>query len=257
MTSPAETPLKKSHNSDTFDSFDYNDNSVLRRYGKHVFRPDPREPLPSAEQFCQRIVDWAVEHEVDHYSFLSFPHNSAACEKQESLIDLKYTFENGLQGEPRILLPTELLLKGEADGSSFPSGGLRHTHRARAYNVWDRANEVFIRRKNKVMYIPAMLVAHNGEALDDMAIYRKSEAVMKETASALLHALGVPHKEVFLALGLEQEFFVVPKTAYLQRQDLRMAGRCLFGRVAAKNQQFSDHYYGKIPGKVEEILKEV
>ena len=95
-----------------------------------------------------------------------------------------------------------------------------------------------------------MLVAHNGEALDDMTIYRKSEAVMKQTASALLQALGVPHKEVFLALGLEQEFFVVPKAAYLHRQDLRATGRCLFGRVAAKNQQFSDHYYGKIPGKI-------
>jgi glutamine synthetase len=60
-----------------------------------------------------------------------------------------------------------------------------------------------------------------------------------------------------LALGLEQEFFVVPKKTFLQRQDLRMAGRCLFGRVAAKNQQFSDHYYGKMPVRVEDILKEV
>jgi glutamine synthetase len=191
MTSPAETPLKKSHNSDTFDSFEYEENSVLQRFAKYVYKSDPQEPLPSAEKFCQKIVHWAAEHEVDHYSFLSFPRNSAACEKQESLIDLKYTFERTLVGEPRIHLPTDLLLKGEADGSSFPSGGLRHTHRARAYNVWDRANEVFIRRKNKVMYIPAMLIAHNGEALDDMAIYRKSETVMKETASALLHALGV------------------------------------------------------------------
>lgn len=44
-------------------------------------------------------------------------------------------------------------------------------------------NEIFIRRKNKVMYIPSMLVAHNGEVLDDMGIYRKSEAVMKRAAS--------------------------------------------------------------------------
>ena len=62
MTSPTEIPLKKNDNSDTFDSMDYNDNSVLRRYGKHVFKLDPREPLLSAEKFSQRIVDWAVEH---------------------------------------------------------------------------------------------------------------------------------------------------------------------------------------------------
>ena len=90
-----------------------------------------------------------------------------------------------------------------------------------------------------------------------MAIFRKSEAVMKESASKMLTALEIPHKEVFLALGLEQEFFVVPKKAYLQRQDLRFVGRCLFGRVGAKSQQFSDHYYAKIPNKIEQILKEV
>lgn len=90
-----------------------------------------------------------------------------------------------------------------------------------------------------------------------MTIYKKSEAVMKQAASEMLSTLGVEHKEVFLALGLEQEFFVVPKKAFINRTDLRMTGRCLFGRVAAKNQQFSDHYYGKIPSNVEEILKEV
>jgi glutamine synthetase len=88
-----------------------------------------------------------------------------------------------------------------------------------------------------------------------MTIFRKSEAVMKDSASKMLTALGIPHKDVFLALGLEQEFFVVPKKAYLQRQDLRFAGRCLLGRLGAKSQQFSDHYYAKIPNKIEQILK--
>jgi glutamine synthetase len=155
----------------------------LQKYAKYVFKPDVLEPILTPEETCQKIVHWAREHEVDHYSFLSFPRNSAACEKQESLIDLKYMFDHGLVGQPRLHLPTDLLLKGEADGSSFPSGGLRTTHRARAYNVWDRANEIFIRRKNKVMYIPSLLITHNGEALDDMTIYRKSEAVMKQAAS--------------------------------------------------------------------------
>ena len=198
----------------------------------------------------ERIVEWAVGQDVDHYSFLSFPYNSTACEKQESFLDLKYIYDNGLEGKPRTQLHPELLLKGEADGSSFPSGGLRQTHRARAYNLWDRASEIFIRRKNKVVYIPSMLVTHSGDALDDMTIFRKSEAVMKAAASKMLNALGVEHKDVFLALGLEQEFFVVPKSAQLKREDLRMTGRCLFGRVPAKNQQFSDHYYAKIPHKV-------
>jgi glutamine synthetase len=66
------------------------------------------------------------------------------------------------------------LIKGEADGSSFPSGGLRFTHQARAYTLWDQQSEVFIRRKNKVLYIPALLVTHQGDALDDKTIFRKS-----------------------------------------------------------------------------------
>lgn len=31
----------------------------------------------------------------------------------------------------------KLLIGGEADGSSFPSGGLRVTSQARAYTIWD------------------------------------------------------------------------------------------------------------------------
>jgi len=36
------------------------------------------------------------------------------------------------------------------------------------------------------MYIPSMLLTHNGEALDDKTIFRKSELVMKQAAKAML-----------------------------------------------------------------------
>jgi glutamine synthetase len=80
---------------------------------------------------------------------------------------------------------------------------------------------------------------------------------MKEAAKKMLQKIGIKCKDVFIALGLEQEFFVVPKSAYQQRQDLRYTGRTLIGSVGAKNQQFSDHYYAKLPHKIEDILKEV
>jgi glutamine synthetase len=85
-----------------------------------------------------------------------------------------------------LALDKSVLDKGEADGSSFPSGGLRHTHRARAYTLRDPQSEIFIRPKSKVMYVPALLVTHNGEALDDKTLFRKSEAVMKRNAMKLL-----------------------------------------------------------------------
>ena len=124
------------------------------------------------------------------------------CEKQESLIDLKYFYLNGIRAETRLLLNKEYLAKGETDGSSFPSGGLRFTHRARAYMIIDPLSDIFIRRKNKIMYIPSLLVTHHGMALDDKTIFRKTESVMKTAALNLLKSLGKNAKEIFLALGL-------------------------------------------------------
>jgi len=124
------------------------------------------------------------------------------CEKQESLIDLKYFYLNGIRTETRLLLNKEYLTKGETDGSSFPSGGLRFTHRARAYMIRDPLSDIFIRRKNKIMYIPSLLVTHHGLALDDKTIFRKTESVTKTAALNLLKSLGKNAKEIFLALGL-------------------------------------------------------
>ena len=107
------------------------------------------------------------------------------------------------------------------------------------------------------MYIPSLLVTHNGEALDDKTIFRKTERIMKATATRLLQRLGKNPQDILLNLGLEQEFFVVPKTAYLQRPDLLFTGRTLVGKVGAKHQQFSDHYYGKMPVEIESILNEI
>ena len=87
-------------------------------------------------------------------------------------------------------LDHDILIKSETDGSSFPSGGLRTTHQARAYTIRDPQSEIFIRRKKKLMYFPSLLVTHNGEALDDKTLFRKTEAVMKATATRLLQKLG-------------------------------------------------------------------
>ena len=126
------------------------------------------------------------------------------CEKQESFIDIKYVYDKIFKGEPRLYISPDLLLKGEADGSSFPSGGLRVTHQARAYTLWDQSTEIFIRKNNKVMYIPSLLVTHYGDALDDITIFKKSEIVLKESVSNLLNIMGVKHKDIIMCLGLEQ-----------------------------------------------------
>jgi glutamine synthetase len=59
-----------------------------------------------------------------------------------------------------------------------------------------------------------------------------------------------------MALGIEQEFFVVRRDVVRERLDLKTLGRTLIGKLPPKHQQFADHYYGKLPNKIEKVLGE-
>ena len=43
-------------------------------------------------------------------------------------------------------------------------------------------------------------------------------------------------------IGLEQEFFLIPREAYYGRPDLQMCGRTLIGAMPARGQELCDHY---------------
>jgi glutamine synthetase len=200
---------------------------------------------------AEEILSWAKEKGATHYTFLAYPHTSTISEKHESFIDVKYIFEgSNIKPIVRHRLTGEMLVKGEGDGSSFPSGGLRATHQARGYTIWDPQSHPYIRKRNNLLYIPSFLVSHHGDALDDKTLFRASEKLLKNNCLELLKKLGIKAKSVVMTLGLEQEFFVVPKKAFNQRLDLRNLGRALVGVLPAKNQQFGDHYYGKLPQKI-------
>lgn len=109
------------------------------------------------------------------------------------------------------------LIKGEGDGSSVPSGGLRQTHIARAYMLWDNDSNLYIRRRNNTLYIPSLLVSHDGKALDMKTLFRMSENALEKSALSLLLKLGVEATGTKMFLGLEQEYFVVPTEAYNKR----------------------------------------
>jgi glutamine synthetase len=110
-----------------------------------------------------------------------------------------------------------VLIKGEGDGSSFPSGGLRATHTARGYTLWDPHSLLFVNRKKNVLYIPSLLVSHHGHALDDKTLFRQSERLLNKVTVELLNKLGVNTKSTVMLLGLEQEFFAIPNFAYESR----------------------------------------
>ena len=52
---------------------------------------------------------------------------------------------------------------GETDGSSYPNGGLRATHRAGAYLTVDPTSPIFLR--GDTIFIPSCLVSYYGHAV--------------------------------------------------------------------------------------------
>ena len=47
-------------------------------------------------------------------------------------------------------------------------------------------------------------------------------------------------------VGPEQEYFLIDRKLYEQREDLKLTGRTLFGAKAPKGQELDDHYFGAI-----------
>ena len=149
-----------------------------------------------------------------------------------------------------------MLIKGEPDASSFPSGGLRATFEARGYTYWDVTSPVFIR--DNVLCVPTVFVSYNGEALDRKEPLLKSIAALSKAATIVVNLFGDKEvKSCNISVGLEQEYFLIDRKYYNERLDLKLCGRTLFGTPATKGQELDDHYFGSIPSRVSSFMKEV
>lgn len=74
----------------------------------------------------------------------------------------------------------------------------------------------------------------------------------------LLRLLGnTTSTKVTAGVGPEQEYFIVDRDKYLQRDDLVFTGRTLFGAPAPKGQELDDQYFGVIPERVGSFMKEL
>ena len=147
------------------------------------------------------------------------------------------------------------LLQGESDGSSYPNGGLRATHRAGAYLTPDPTSPVFIR--DDVVYVPSVMVSYDGLAFDEkLPLLRSADALAKE-GSRLMNALGYKVEDVFANIGLEQEFFFVSRYLFKQRPDLLLSGRTVMGKLAARGQELSDHYMAPLTGNALACMQEI
>lgn len=239
------------------------DDAVMReRLPKSVYKKlkqtieDGSELDPSiADVVAHAMKDWAVDNGATHYTHWFQPLTGVTAEKHDSFIT-----SPDAAGRVLMDLLGKELIKGEADGSSFPSGGLRATFEARGYTTWDCTSPAFLKKDalGVTLCIPTAFCSYGGEALDKKTpLLRSMEAIDKQ-AVRIFHLFGnTAVKRVIPSVGPEQEYFLVDREKYLQRKDLIYTGRTLFGAMPPKGQEMDDHYYGVIRERVGAFMKEL
>ncbi len=244
----------------------------LEQFGKHTFdRVMMKKMLPKevfqhltqvmegreklsikmADSIANAMKDWAVSHGATHYTHWFQPLTGSPAEKHDSFVDWK--------GETLIeKFSGKLLLRGEPDASSFPSGGLRSTHQARGYTVWDPTSLPFLWKSGGavVLCIPSCFFSWTGEALDMKIPLMRSDAKLNQAALRLTKLFGITATHVFSTLGCEQEYFLVDKMLYLLRPDLLLTGRTLIGSASSKEQELDAHYFRAIKERVLAYIQE-
>ena len=202
-----------------------------------------------AEVVANAMKDWALENGCTHYTHWFQPMTGLTAEKHDSFI--QPTDDRTVIME----FSGKELVMGEPDASSFPSGGLRATFEARGYTAWDPTSFAFI--KDHSLYIPTSFVSYTGEVLDKKTPLLRSEAAIDKAARRVLALFGKFPKRVVSYVGPEQEYFLVDEDLYSARPDLSLTERTLLGHESAKNQQLDDHYFGAIPSRVQEFMKDL
>ena len=202
-----------------------------------------------ADAVAAGMKQWAEENGVTHYTHWFQPLTEGTAEKHDSFIE--HDHKGGMIEE----FEGKLLMQQEPDASSFPSGGIRATFEARGYSAWDPTSPVFI--IDDTLCIPTIFISYTGEALDYKAPVLRALSAVNKAATDVAQYFYPDVKKVVSNLGWEQEYFLVDEDLYAARPDLMMTGRTLMGHDSAKNQQMDDHYFGTIPMRVAQFMREL
>ena len=203
-----------------------------------------------ADEIACAMKDWATELGATHFTHWFQPMTGFTAEKHDSFITPT--------GDGRILmeLSGKELSRGEADASSFPSGGLRATFEARGYTAWDPTSYAFV--KDKTLCIPTIFCSYSGNTLDKKTPLLRSMHALDQQCIRILRLFGnTEAQHVIPQVGAEQEYFLIDKGDYRRREDLRLCGRTLFGAKPPKGQELDDHYYGAIKPRVAAFMHEL
>ena len=210
------------------------DDKAMRRYlPKNVYK-SLRKTIDLGRRLDPAVADvvanamktWAMERGADHYTHVFYPLTGLTAEKHDSFLD-----PDG-KGGAIAQFGGNALVQGEADGSSFPSGGLRSTFEARGYTAWDVTSPAYLMESpaGMVLCIPTVFLSWTGIALDKKTPILRSNQALNQQAARVLRLFGVePTMPISSNGGLEQEYFLIDGTFVSARPDLLIAGRAIFG----------------------------
>lgn len=209
-----------------------------------------------ASGVARAMKDWALSKGATHFTHWFQPMTGSTAEKYNSFLE-----KHSYNAEPIAEFSGKSLIKGEADGSSFPSGGLRATFEARGYTTWDCTSPAFFKRDEYgtgTLCIPTAFCSFSGEALDEKTPLLRSMDAISKQAVRLLRLLGDNETErVIPTVGGEQEYFLIDRSHFLKRKDLVYTGRTLFGTPPSKGQELADQYYAATPDRVAKFMREL
>ncbi|MFD0837128.1 glutamine synthetase III [Mariniflexile aquimaris] len=257
--SSANKPIvveEKERRSDLFGKNVFNENTMRQyltkdafvgvmnaiQYGKKIDRS-------IADQVASSMKDWALSKGVTHYTHWFQPLTGTTAEKHDAFFE---TVGNGMAIEK---FGGSQLVQQEPDASSFPSGGIRNTFEARGYTAWDPTSPAFI--YGTTLCIPTIFVAYTGEALDYKTPLLRALNAVDNAATDVCKYFDKNVKKVTSSLGWEQEYFLIDRLLAASRPDITLTGRTLLGHSSAKGQQLDDHYFGSIPSRALNFMREL
>ncbi len=212
---------------------------------KYYIDKDKKIDNETADAVAAAAKTWAIAKGVTHYTHWFQPLTGATAEKHDTFFDGNEKIEK---------FKGSALVQQEPDASSFPSGGMRSTFEARGYTAWDPSSPIFI--WGTTLCIPTVFVSYTGEGLDYKAPLLKSIEVLDKAAASVCKYFDREVGKVIAILGCEQEYFIIDRALYLSRPDLVMAGRTVFGHSPARGQQLEDHYFGAIPPRIFNFMRD-
>ena len=235
----------------------FNDSVMQEKLPKDVYKSlkktiENGEPLDIsvANVVAHAMKEWALEKGATHYTHWFQPMTGVTAEKHDSFINPTS------DGKVIMSFSGKELVVGEPDASSFPSGGIRATFEARGYTAWDPTSFAFVRDGS--LYIPTAFCSYTGEVLDKKTPLLRSMDALSKQALRILKLFGnTEATRVASTVGPEQEYFLIDRKVYEEREDLKMTGRTLFGAMSPKGQELEDHYFGSIKTRVSAFMKEL